>query len=64
MLRPAGTFPWTMSIACRAGLAALGAIGARVGGAGIVKPTLRVVFWGAFAMISTAVIGSLVNRPV
>jgi vacuolar iron transporter family protein len=31
-------------------LAALGVIGARVGGAGILKPTIRVTFWGALAM--------------
>jgi vacuolar iron transporter family protein len=28
------------------------------------KPTLRVVFWGAIAMVSTALIGSLVGRAV
>ncbi len=64
MLAPAGTIPWTVSIACLIGLGALGAIGARAGGAGILKPTLRVVFWGAIAMISTAAIGSLVGRAV
>ena len=64
MMSPQGTIPWTVSIACLVGLAALGAIGARMGGAGIVKPTLRVVFWGAIAMISTALIGSLVGRVV
>jgi VIT1/CCC1 family predicted Fe2+/Mn2+ transporter len=64
MLAPVGTIPWTVSIACLIGLGALGAIGARAGGAGILKPTLRVVFWGAIAMISTAAIGSLVGRAV
>jgi VIT1/CCC1 family predicted Fe2+/Mn2+ transporter len=64
LVAPAGTIPWTVSIACLAGLAALGAIGAWVGGAGIVKPTLRVLFWGAIAMLSTALIGSLVGRAV
>ena len=64
MLAPAGTIPWTVSIACLIGLGALGASGARAGGAGILKPTLRVVFWGAIAMISTAAIGSLVGRAV
>lgn len=38
-------------------LAALGAIGAKAGGADILKPTLRVTFWGALAMALTAVIG-------
>lgn len=64
MLAPASAIPWTVSIACLFGLAALGAIGARAGGAGIVRPTLRVVVCGAIAMISTALIGSLVGRAV
>lgn len=33
-------------------LAVLGAISARIGGAGIVKPTLRVTFWCALAIAS------------
>lgn len=45
-------------------LAGLGAIGAYVGGAAIVKPTLRVTFWGAFAMAATALIGALVGHGV
>ncbi len=45
-------------------LALLGAVGARVGGAGILKPTLRVTFWGAFAMAATAAIGAVVGRAV
>jgi VIT1/CCC1 family predicted Fe2+/Mn2+ transporter len=47
-----------------AGLAVLGALGAKVGGASVLKPTVRVTFWGAFAMGATAVIGSLVGRAV
>jgi VIT1/CCC1 family predicted Fe2+/Mn2+ transporter len=43
-------------------LALLGALGARVGGAGLVKPTLRVAFWGALAMAITTGIGTLVGR--
>lgn len=45
-------------------LAALGALGARVGGASIWKPTLRVTFWGAIAMGATAAIGALVGHAV
>ncbi len=40
-------------------LALLGAVGAAAGGAGIWRPTLRVTFWGAFAMALTAGIGKL-----
>jgi len=64
LLSPAGTAVWSVSIACLVGLAVLGAIGARTGGASIWKPTVRVVFWGAVAMLSTAVIGSLVGRAI
>ena len=45
-------------------LAALGALGARVGGAAVLKPTLRVTFWGAFAMGATAAIGTLVGHAI
>jgi VIT1/CCC1 family predicted Fe2+/Mn2+ transporter len=64
MLAPAGLIIWSVSIACLFGLASLGAIGARAGGADVLKPTLRVVFWGAVAMLFTAAIGSLVGRAV
>jgi VIT1/CCC1 family predicted Fe2+/Mn2+ transporter len=40
-------------------LAALGAAGARAGGAAPLKPVLRVTFWGALAMAATAGIGAL-----
>jgi VIT1/CCC1 family predicted Fe2+/Mn2+ transporter len=43
-------------------LAFLGAIGAKIGEASIFKPTLRVVFWGAFAMAVTAGIGALIGK--
>lgn len=39
-----------VSIASLVFLALLGAIGARAGGAGVIKATLRVTFWGAMAM--------------
>ena len=46
------------------GLALLGGIGARVGGAGIVRAVLRVTFWGAFAMGLTAGIGHLFGTVI
>lgn len=64
LLSPAGAVVWSVSLACLVGLAVLGAIGARAGGAGVFKPTLRVVFWGAVALASTAVIGTLVGKAV
>lgn len=46
------------------GLALLGGIGARVGGAGMAKAVLRVTFWGAFAMGLTAGIGHLFGTVI
>lgn len=45
-------------------LAALGAIGAKTGGATILKGTVRVTFWGALAMAATAGIGKLFGTVV
>lgn len=45
-------------------LALLGAIGARAGGSAMLRPVLRVVFWGALAMAMTAGIGRLFGTTV
>ncbi|MFC0219750.1 VIT family protein [Pseudochelatococcus lubricantis] len=45
-------------------LAVLGMVGAVAGGAGILKPTVRVAFWGALAMAVTSAIGALVGTVV
>ncbi len=45
-------------------LALLGAVGAKAGGASIWRPTLRVTFWGALAMVLTAGIGHLVGGVI
>jgi VIT1/CCC1 family predicted Fe2+/Mn2+ transporter len=45
-------------------LAVLGAVGAKTGGAHILRATLRVTFWGAVAMGVTAGIGLLVGKLV
>ncbi|GGH15234.1 membrane protein [Alsobacter metallidurans] len=63
-IAPAGKTVWMVSIGSLAGLAALGAAGAMAGGAGILRPTVRVTFWGAFAMAATAAIGMLVGHAV
>jgi VIT1/CCC1 family predicted Fe2+/Mn2+ transporter len=42
----------------------LGVIGANVGGARLVPPTIRVVFWGAPAMAVTTGVGMLVGKAV
>jgi len=43
-------------------LAILGSLGAKIGGADVVKATIRVAFWGAFAMAVTAGVGSIVGK--
>ncbi len=45
-------------------LAALGAVGARAGGANVWRATMRVTFWGALAMALTAAIGHLSGTAV
>lgn len=53
-----------VSAASLAFLALLGGIGAKAGGANILRATLRVTFWGALAMGLTAGIGALVGTVV
>ena len=49
---------------CLIGLALLGGLGARAGGAGMIKAVLRVTFWGALAMGLTAGIGRVFGTVV
>jgi VIT1/CCC1 family predicted Fe2+/Mn2+ transporter len=53
-----------VSIASLIFLALLGGIGARAGGARVVRATLRVTFWGALAMALTAGIGTIFGTVV
>ncbi len=64
ILSPAGTTIAAVSVTALIFLVALGALGAWLGGAGVVRPALRVGFWGAMAMAVTAGIGALVGRAV
>jgi VIT1/CCC1 family predicted Fe2+/Mn2+ transporter len=61
---PVNLLVWTVSGASLVFLALLGAIGARAGGANVVRATARVAFWGALAMAITAGIGKLVGVAV
>lgn len=45
-------------------LAALGGLGASAGGAGIPRGAARVTFWGALAMIATAIVGRIFGVSV
>ena len=53
-----------VSVASLIFLALLGAIGARTGGADVVKATARVTFWGALAMALTAGVGAVFGTAV
>jgi len=59
VISPAGALVPIVSAASLGFLALLGAIGARAGGANVLRATGRVTFWGAFAMALTAGIGKL-----
>ncbi len=63
-ISPANLLVWTVSIASLLFLALLGAVGARAGGANVWRATLRVTFWGAFAMALTAGIGAVVGTAI
>src|SRR5512134_3484843 len=64
IVSPAGALVVIVSAASLGFLALLGAIGARAGGANILRATARVTFWGAFAMALTAGIGKLFGTVV
>ncbi|WP_447760732.1 VIT1/CCC1 transporter family protein [Sphingopyxis panaciterrae] len=58
------SLPWTVSAASLIFLAILGALGARAGHAPMLRPVVRVTFWGAMAMAVTIAIGSLLGTTV
>ncbi len=64
LLAPEASLVWSVSAASLLFLALLGAIGAKAGGAHVMKATLRVTFWGAFAMALTAGIGALFGTAI
>ena len=64
IISPANLLVPLVSIASLLFLALLGAIGARAGGANILKATLRVTFWGALAMIITAGVGHIFGTVI
>lgn len=64
LVAPLGTIIPAVSVAALIFLGVLGALGAWLGGAPIVKPTIRVAFWGALALAVTAGIGALVGKAV
>ena len=63
-ISPASVLVPTVSVASLAFLALLGAIGAKAGGANVLRATLRVTFWGALALAITAGIGKLLGTAI
>jgi hypothetical protein len=64
VVSPSGALVPVVSTASLGFLAFLGAIGARVGGANVLRGTVRVIFWGALAMALTSGIGKLLGTVV
>ena len=59
VVSPAGALIPVVSAASLGFLALLGTIGAKAGGANVLRATARVTFWGALAMALTAGIGKI-----
>jgi VIT1/CCC1 family predicted Fe2+/Mn2+ transporter len=64
IVSPASALIPIVSAASLGFLAFLGAIGARIGGANVLRGTVRVIFWGALAMAFTVGIGKLLGAVV
>ncbi|MDZ4123675.1 MAG: VIT family protein [Hydrogenophaga sp.] len=64
LLMPQDALVVGVSVASLLFLALLGAVGARAGGANVMKATLRVTFWGVLAMALTAGIGGVFGTVV
>jgi VIT1/CCC1 family predicted Fe2+/Mn2+ transporter len=64
LVAPRGVLSPAVAVAALVFLAVLGATGARIGGAAMLRPTIRVVFWGALAMATTAGIGALLGTSI
>ena len=64
LISPIGAIVPMVSAASLGFLALLGAIGARAGGANVLRATARVTFWGALAMALTAGIGKVFGTVV
>lgn len=59
IISPPAIITWSIIVTTLISLAALGALGAKTGGVKILKPTLRVLLWGAFSLGLTTLVGIL-----
>ncbi len=64
VVAPAAVLVPVVSAASLGFLALLGAIGAKAGGANVLRATARVTFWGALAMALTAGIGKIFGTVI
>lgn len=64
LVTPVRLVPFSVAVASLVFLASLGVVGAKLGGAKVLKATVRVTFWGVFAMAVTAGIGWLFGTRV
>ena len=55
---------WAVAVSSLVFLAVLGAVAAKAGGAGMLKGSARVLFWGAIAMAVTAGVGKVFGAVV
>ena len=56
--------PWVIAAAALLFLGMLGGIAANMGGANVMRGAIRVLFWGAAAMILTALVGAIFGTQV
>lgn len=63
-ITPTSLRAWMVALSALVFLAALGVMSARLGGAKVGRPALRVTAWGAAAMVITALIGKAVGTVV
>jgi VIT1/CCC1 family predicted Fe2+/Mn2+ transporter len=61
---PVSAMIWLVAVSSLVFLALLGGVAARAGGAGILRGSVRVLFWGAMAMAATALVGKLFGTAV
>ncbi|OYW24200.1 MULTISPECIES: VIT family protein [unclassified Sphingomonas] len=64
LVLPQPVLAWGVGIGSILFLAVLGVVGARAGGAPVLRATIRVTFWGALAMAITAAVGLLFGAAV
>jgi len=64
LVSPTGWLIPVVSLGSLGFLALLGAVGAKAGGADVIKATSRVAFWGALAMALTAGIGRIFDAVI